>query len=66
MVEFFDYIQQTIHCPDVGVGAKILSPFLVDIPCRKYPRKIFFGNTDARISLSILQQDVVFWLVFLY
>ena len=44
----------------------ICSPFLIDGSGGKDSRKIFFRHADARIGLSVLQKNIISWIVLLY
>ena len=64
-VQGFDDVKHSIHRADVGIGSKVRTGFLVDGTSLEDARIELVGDADARISLAVLQKNVVFGIVLL-
>ena len=66
LIHLLYYIKQRIHRADVAERTVIGAEFLVYHSCLEYPRIILLRYNDRRVGLAVLEQNVVFGLVFLY
>ena len=66
LVELLYKVEYGIHACQMTVWSVECAELAVYLPCLEYSRQIFVGYADAGVGLSILQQNVVARVVFLY
>ena len=66
LVQLLYHVEQRIHRAYMTVGAVEGAEFLVYHPRLEYSRIKLLGDADRGICLAVLEQNVVFRLVFLY
>ena len=64
-VEFVYQLYHQVHRIAETIGPVVLPCAFHDMACLEDTRKLLLGNADTRITLAVLQQDVVMRLVFL-
>lgn len=64
-VELFDDFKYCIHASYVRIRSVECSYALVDVSCLENPWKRLVGDANRRVSFAVLQQNVVFGVVFL-